>query len=145
MCVFSHIQLFATPWTVTHQVPLSRQKYWRGLPFPSPGDHLDPGIESAFVAFPVLAYRFFTMHQLGSPKHTSKFYYLIEDKCFTVKENYSWWRKWQPTPVSLPEKSHGQRSLVRCSPWGCKEWGTTEHLTRTPDETINFSLFYSSL
>ena len=89
MCVFSHIQLFATPWTVTHQAPLSRQNYWRGLPLPSQGDHLDPGIESAFVAFPVLAYRFFTMHQLGSMKHTSKFYYLIEDKCFIVKENYS--------------------------------------------------------
>ena len=35
----------------------------------------------------------------------------------------------QPTPVSLPEKSHGQRSLVGCSPWGRKESGTTEWLT----------------
>ena len=40
-------------------------------------------------------------------------------------------RKWQPTPVSLPGKSHGQRSLVGCSPWGCKESGTTEQLTLT--------------
>ena len=38
-------------------------------------------------------------------------------------------RKWQPTPVSLPGKSHGQRSLVGCSPWGRKELGTTEQLT----------------
>ena len=38
-------------------------------------------------------------------------------------------RKWQPTPVSLPGKSHGQRSLVGCSPWGSKELGTTEQLT----------------
>ena len=37
-----------------------------------------------------------------------------------------WRRKWQPIPVSLPGKSHGQRSLVGCSPWGCKESGTTE-------------------
>ena len=37
-----------------------------------------------------------------------------------------WRRKWQPTPVSLPGKSHGQRSLVGCSPWGGKELGTTE-------------------
>ena len=37
--------------------------------------------------------------------------------------------KWQPTPVSLPGKSHGQRSLVSCSPWGRKESGTTERLT----------------
>ena len=32
-----------------------------------------------------------------------------------------WRRKWQPTPVFLPGKSHGQRSLVGYSPWGCKE------------------------
>ena len=38
-----------TPWTVAHQAPLSmgfsRQEYWSGLPFPSPGDLPDPGIE----------------------------------------------------------------------------------------------------
>ena len=42
------VQLFATPWTVAHQAPLSReffrQEYWSGLPFPSPGDLLDPRI-----------------------------------------------------------------------------------------------------
>jgi len=37
-----------------------------------------------------------------------------------------WRRKWQPTPVSFPGKSHGQRSLVGCSPWGRKESDTTE-------------------
>ena len=45
----SHVQLFVTPWTVARQVPLSvgfsRQEYWSGLPFPSPGDLPDPGIE----------------------------------------------------------------------------------------------------
>ena len=39
-----------------------------------------------------------------------------------------WRRKWQPTPVFLSEESHGQRSLVGCSPWGCKESDTTERL-----------------
>ena len=38
----SHVQLFATPWTVDYQVPVSkqfsRQEYWSGLPFPSAGD-----------------------------------------------------------------------------------------------------------
>ena len=33
-----------------------------------------------------------------------------------------WRRKWQPTPVFLPGKSHGQRSLVGYSPWGQKSW-----------------------
>ena len=45
----SRVRLFATPWTVDHQAPpsmgVSRQEYWSGLPFPSPGDLPDPGIE----------------------------------------------------------------------------------------------------
>ena len=45
----SHVRLFATPWTVAHQAPpsmgFSRQEYWNRLPFPSPGDLPDPGIE----------------------------------------------------------------------------------------------------
>ena len=45
----SRVRLFATPWTVVYQAPLSmessRQEYWSGLPFPSPGDLPDPGIE----------------------------------------------------------------------------------------------------
>ena len=48
----SHVRLFATPWTVAYQAPLSmgfsRQEYWSGLPFPSPGDlptqGLNPGL-----------------------------------------------------------------------------------------------------
>ena len=40
-----------------------------------------------------------------------------------------WWREWQPTPVFLPGKSHGQRSLVGYSPWDRKESDTTEQLT----------------
>ena len=47
--LLSRVRLFATPWTVAHQAPLSvgfsRQEYWSGLPFPSPGDLPDPGIE----------------------------------------------------------------------------------------------------
>ena len=39
-----------------------------------------------------------------------------------------WRRKWQPTPVLLPGKSHGWRSLVGCSPWGREESYTTKRL-----------------
>ena len=53
-----------TPWTVALQAPLSmgfpRQEYWSGLPFPSPGDLPDPGIEPESLVFPALAGRFFT-------------------------------------------------------------------------------------
>ena len=45
----SSVRLFVTPWTVAHQAPpsveFSRQEYWSGLPFPSPGDLPNPGIE----------------------------------------------------------------------------------------------------
>ena len=45
----SRVRLFATPWTVAYQAPpslgFSRQEYWSGLPFPSPGYLPNPGIE----------------------------------------------------------------------------------------------------
>ena len=57
---------FATPWTVACQAPMStgfsRQEYWSGLPFPSPGDRSDSGIE---LASPALAGRFFTTEKVG--------------------------------------------------------------------------------
>ena len=40
----------------------------------------------------------------------------------------TWRRKWQPTPVLLPGKSHGWRSLVGYNSWGCKELDTTKQL-----------------
>ena len=59
MCVLSHfscIQLFAAPWTAAHQHPLSmgfsRQEYWNGLPFPSPGNLPNPGIQPTSPAPP---------------------------------------------------------------------------------------------
>ena len=50
----SRVGLFATPWTVACQAPpsmgFSRQEYWSGVPFPSPGDLSDPGMEPATPA-----------------------------------------------------------------------------------------------
>ena len=61
---FSHVQLFATPWTVAHQAPLSigfsRQEYWSGLPCPPPGGLPHPEIKPASLMSPALAGRFFT-------------------------------------------------------------------------------------
>ena len=51
----SRVRLVVTPWTVAHQAPpsmgFSRQEYWSGLPFPSPGDLPDLGIEPWSPAF----------------------------------------------------------------------------------------------
>ena len=64
----SHVLLFATPWTVAHQAPLSmgffRQEYWSGLPFPPPGDLSDPGIEPRS---PVLKAYFLPLSHQGRP------------------------------------------------------------------------------
>ena len=61
---FSRVWLFATPWTVAHQSPLSmgfsRQGYWSGLLCTTPRDLPDQGIEPASLMFPALAGRFFT-------------------------------------------------------------------------------------
>ena len=54
---FSRVQIFETSWTVAHQAPLfvgfSRQEYWSGVPFPSPGDLPNPGIKSESPVAPV--------------------------------------------------------------------------------------------
>ena len=54
----SRVQLFVTPWTIALQAPpsmgFSRREYWSGLPFPSPGDLPNPGIEAQSLAPPVL-------------------------------------------------------------------------------------------
>ena len=68
---FSHVQLFATLWTVAHQAPLSmgfsKQEYWNGLPCPPPGDLSHPGIEPTSLLSPALAGRFFTVVPPGKP------------------------------------------------------------------------------
>ena len=67
----SHVQLFATPWTMAHQAPLSmrfsRQEYWNGLPFPPSGDRPNPGIERESPASPALVGGFFTAGSPGKP------------------------------------------------------------------------------
>ena len=53
--LLSRVRLFVTPWTVAYQAPQSMefswQEYWSGLPFPSPGDRPNPGIEPGSPAF----------------------------------------------------------------------------------------------
>ena len=69
VCIFSRIWLFATPWTVVYQAPLtlgfSRQEYYCGWPFLILGDLPDPGIELESLVSPALAGRFFTIAPPG--------------------------------------------------------------------------------
>ena len=74
----SRVQLFATPWTVAYQAPrnmgFSRQEYWSGLPFPTPGDLLNPGIEPTS---PALAGQSFTTAPPG--KHSEGCFFTNTD------------------------------------------------------------------
>ena len=67
----SRVRLFAAPWTIIHEAPLpmefSRQEYCRRLPFPTPGDLPDPGIEPASLVSPALAGGFFTTSTTLAP------------------------------------------------------------------------------
>ena len=60
----SRVQFFATPWTATHQAPLSmefsRQEHWSGLPFPTPGETPNSGAKLVSLVPPTLTGRFFT-------------------------------------------------------------------------------------
>ena len=68
----SRVQPFVTPWTVAYQAPpsmgFSRQEYWSGLPFPSPEDLPDPGIEPGS---PALEADTLTSEPLGKPQKGS--------------------------------------------------------------------------
>ena len=70
---FSHVRLSETLWTITHQVPLSmgfsQQECWSGLPFPSPGDLPDPGVDPVSLMSPALAGGFFTTSATWEPHY----------------------------------------------------------------------------
>ena len=84
--------------------------YWSGLPFPSPGDLPDPGIKSRSPALQADSLLF---ELPGKPIYR------------ILREGR---RQLHPTPVVLPGKSHGRRSLVGCSPWGREESDMTERI-----------------
>ena len=137
--------IVVTPCTGACQTPLSvgfpRQEYWRGLPFSSAGDLLDPGIA---LPSPALAVRFFTTELTEKPilerwVHGGSglpWWLSRKGSAFNAGDpgwipgsgQSPWRRKWQPTPVFLPGKSLRQRSLVGYSPWGCKESDTIYRL-----------------
>ena len=117
-CMLSCVQLFATWWAVAHHAPLCMQflwqEYWSGLPFPPPGDLLDPGIEPVCLVSPALANRFFTTAwpDLKMPSFYFKFFFKIIMHC-------------------LFRAGDRQGSLVCCSLWGCRELDKTERLNWT--------------
>ena len=87
-CLLSHVsrvRFFTTPWTVSHQLPLSmgfsRQEYWNGLPFPLPEDLSDPGIEPTSLASPALAGGFFTTNITWEAKNMTIQFSSVSQLC----------------------------------------------------------------
>ena len=91
--VLSHFSL-STPWTVTHQAPLSmeffRQEYWSGWPFSTPGDLPDPGIQHIS---PALAGGFFTTEPPGKPNDDNNKAHHC-NKCPTLMQDVNNRRDW---------------------------------------------------
>ena len=99
--------LFATPWTVAHQAPLSmgfsRQEHWSGWPFPSPGDLPDPGIEPGSPALQADA---LLSEPPGKPMRYILLYPIIIheiqiEKQLQIKSIDSKKHFWKRTPVEL--------------------------------------------
>ena len=80
---------FVIPWTVAHEAPLSmefpRQEYWSGLPFPSPGDLPNPGVQPASLA---LAGGFVTSETPRKPQRYKQ-------------QRYTTFRQCDKTPISI--------------------------------------------
>ena len=87
--LLSHVQLFAAPWTVARQAPLSmgfpRQEYWIGMPFPSPGDPPDPGTEPTSPAWQADS---LPLSHLGSPWRGIQVFTILCSHLFCVFENF---------------------------------------------------------
>ena len=103
------VRLFLMPWTVASQAPLSmefsRPEYWSGLPFPSPGDLPNPGIESWS---PVLQEDSLLSEPPGNPKNTGV-------GCLSLLQGIF------PTQGSNPGLLHCRQILYRLSHQGSQE------------------------
>ena len=107
--MLSHVQAFVAPWTVACQVPLSiefsRQAYWSGLPFPTPGDLSGPEIKPTSLASPALASKFFTTSTTWE----------AQDSVLKCRD------------ITLPTKAHTVKDMdFLVVMYGCGSW-TTEH------------------
>ena len=120
---FSRIWLFATPWTVAHQAALSmgfsRQEYWSGSSFPSPGYPPDPGIEPRSLMSPALAGRLFTTGACWEERLTVSHSVVPELNysrlrlCF-VQSWLLWPHRLEPARLLCPWDSPGKKTQVGC-------------------------------
>ena len=130
---FSRVRFFATPWTAASQAPLSmgfsRQEYWSGLPFPSPGDLPDPKIKPESLA---LAGGFFAILPTWEPLRSD--------------QSLSRVRLCDPMNRSMPGLSdHHQLPEVKASASNAGDPGSIPGSGRSPGEGNGNPLQYSCL
>ena len=111
MATHSSVLVWRIPWT---QEPGGLQGY--------PPGHKESGMTeaTAYARGHSMAQRVKNLPAMQEPQET---WVLSQDQKNPLEE------AWQPTPIFLPQKSHGQRSLVGYSPWGHKESDTIEQLS----------------
>ena len=114
---------FATPWTVAHQAPLSmgfsRVEYWRNISTEATFPKSDPVLVKGCVD------NFYLLNSSGSFVPDAP-YFVLEDPNLAIQR-----RQWHPTPVLLPGKSHGRRSLVGSVHGVAKSWTRLSRFTFT--------------
>ena len=119
------MQLFATPQTVAHQAPLSmgfsRQKYWGGLPFPTPGDLSNPGIKPMSLTSPALSGRFFTISATWEAHFRVSHYTVtikLQKSCFPPSSPSTFFGASGGSAVKNPPAMHEpQETGVRSPSW----------------------------
>ena len=124
--LLSHVLLFATPWAIARQFPLSvefsRQEYWSGLPLPPPGDLPDPGIEPIS---PALSGEFFTIESPGKPN-------LV--KCLAQIPRFLFTREGNGTPLQYSCLENPMDGGA----WWAAVHGVAKSRTRLSDFTFTF-------
>ena len=136
----SRVRLLATPWTAAHQAPpslgFSRQEYW------SVDHHKLWKIPKEMGILDHLSCLLINLYAgqeatVRTGHGTTDWFQIGKGVCqgcilspclFNLCADYIQRRQWHPTPVLLPGKSHGSRSLVGCSPWDREELEMTERL-----------------
>ena len=126
--MLSLAQLFTTPWTVSHQAPLSmgfpRQEHWSGEPFPSPGDLSDPGIEPRSPALqvdslPSESYRESPSSQTAPQKRSSTVEHqhtaLHRTNCGTYRLQGTGEAGWR-SPLQPAQSPCGSPAVLSCPP-----------------------------
>ena len=103
LCVLSHVWLFETPWTVAYQTMLSmafsRQEHWSGLPFPTPGDFLNTGLNPHLLHLLHWQVDSLLLGHLGSSTHI--YLLLLSVSHSVVSDSASPWTVAHQVPLSM--------------------------------------------